>query len=251
MLVHHRLEAAREGVVGEFLAPLDILRRKHVLFMHLEQVADVALRGRADPGHGLLGGRVHLAAERVDLVCHVLLRSRLQRIFQRLVENDALFRVDGQLVDQRVLGGDLVVQRIDEGLEHGRVALERLALGQKLLLLRLLFVVFGRKLRALALEVGSGLLVCRGGDPVLDIEQQRVELFDPLLRLFQRRHRALAALDHLDEALLGGLVSLVEDRLLVLEDADDGVRFRKQFLQVPCKRHVAHAIGAQALHLLP
>jgi hypothetical protein len=83
----------------------------------------------------------------------VLLGGRLQRIFQRLVENDALLGVDGQLVDQRVLRGDLVVERIDEGLEHRGVALQRLAFGQQFLLLRLLLVVFGGELRALAFQL--------------------------------------------------------------------------------------------------
>jgi hypothetical protein len=83
----------------------------------------------------------------------VLLGGRLQRVFQRLVEDDALFGVDGQLVDQRVLRRDLVVERIDEGLEHRGVAFERLAFGQQFLLLGLLFVVFRGQLRALAFKL--------------------------------------------------------------------------------------------------
>ena len=131
----------------------------HVLLVQFEQVADVLLRGGADAGHGLFGGGVDLAAQRVDLVGDVLLRRGLQRILQRLVEHDALLGVDGQLVDQRVLRRDLVVERIDEGLEHRGVAFQRLALGQQLLLLGLLLVVFGGELRALALELGAVLLV--------------------------------------------------------------------------------------------
>ena len=76
-----------------------------------------------------------------------------KRILQRLVEHDALLGIDGQLVDQRVLRGDLVVERIDEGLEHRGVALQRLAFGQQLLLLGLLLVVFGGELGAIAFEL--------------------------------------------------------------------------------------------------
>jgi hypothetical protein len=108
--------------------------------------------------------RVDLAAKRVDLVRHVLLRRGLQRIFQRLVEDDALLGIDGQLVDQRVLRRDLVVERIDEGLEHRGVAFQRLALGEQFLLLGLLLVVLGRQLRALAFQFGAVLLVGRRRD---------------------------------------------------------------------------------------
>ena len=185
MLAHHLVEAAGEGIVGQLLAALDVGGRHHVLLVHFEQVADVLLRGRADAGHGFLGGVVDLAAQRVDLVRDVLLGGGLQRILQRLVEHDALLGIDGQLVDQRVLRGDLVVERIDEGLEHRGVALERLALGQQLLLLGLLLVVFGGQLGAFALELGALLLAGRGGDPVLDVEQQRVQFLDALLHGFQ------------------------------------------------------------------
>src|SRR5262245_49204089 len=62
VLAHHFLEAPGEGVVGELLAALDVAGRHHVLFVHLEQVADVLLRGRADPGHRFFRGGVDLAA---------------------------------------------------------------------------------------------------------------------------------------------------------------------------------------------
>lgn len=40
---------------------------------------------------------------------------------------------------------------------------------------------------------------------------------------------------------------MVEDLLLRLEDADDGVRFRQKLLQIAGQRHVADAVGAHAL----
>ena len=50
-----------------------------------------------------------------------------------------------------------------------------------------------------------------------------------------------------DEAGLGGLVARVEHVLLRLQDADDRVGLRQQFLQIAGQRHVAHAVGAHAL----
>ena len=178
---------------------------------------------------------------------HVLLGGGLQRILQRLVEDDALLGVDGQLVDERRLRGDLVVERIDEGLEHRGVAFQRLALGQKLLLLGLLLVVFGRHLGTLAFQLRAFGLAGRRGDLVLDVEQQRVEFLDALLRGRQGLDGRLAAFDHLAEAGLGRLVALVENVLLRLQDADDGVGLGKQFLEIAGEAHVAHAVGAQAL----
>ena len=78
VLPQHLVEAAGEGIVGELLAALDVGGRDHVLLVHFEQIADVLLRCGADAGHGLLGGGVDLAAQRVDLVGDVLLGGRLQ-----------------------------------------------------------------------------------------------------------------------------------------------------------------------------
>ncbi|MET4686704.1 hypothetical protein ABIA13_001149 [Sinorhizobium fredii] len=50
--------------------------------------------------------------------------------------------------------------------------------------------------------------------------------------------------------LLGRLVALIEDRLLLLEDADDGVGLDEQLLEIAGERHVAHPVGTHALHRL-
>ena len=43
VLLQDFLEAPRKGFVGKFLAALDVLGGKHVLFMHLQQVTNMAL----------------------------------------------------------------------------------------------------------------------------------------------------------------------------------------------------------------
>jgi hypothetical protein len=85
---------------------------------------------------------------------------------------------------------------------------------------------------------------------VFDVEQHRVEFLDALLRRLQLCHRALAALDHLAQAVFRGRVAAVEDVLLVLQDADDRVGLRQQFLQIAGQRHVAHPFRAHPLHAL-
>ncbi len=178
---------------------------------------------------------------------HVLLGSRLQGILERLIENDALLSIDGQLVDQRRLRGNLVVERIHECLEHRRISLERLAFGQQFLLLGLLLVILGGKSRAFGFEVGAGLLVGRCGNAVLDVKQHRVEFFDARLRFFELRHRRLAAVDHLDQARFRCLVAVFENSLLIFQDTDYGVGLGQKLLKIAGKRHVAHAVGAHAL----
>ena len=67
----------RERIVGKLLAALDVLRRQHVFLMHLQKIANVLLRGRADARHGLFRGGIDPASQRVDLVRHILLRRGL------------------------------------------------------------------------------------------------------------------------------------------------------------------------------
>ena len=133
---------------------------------------------------------------------HILLSRCFQRIFQSLVKHDALLGIDGQLVDQGILGSNLVVQTVDKGLEHGRVTFQCLAFGQQFLFLGLLFIIFRGQLRALAFQFSPGRLISRRCDFVFDIHQHRIEFFNPLLRGFQIGNGTLAALDHLQKARL-------------------------------------------------
>ena len=154
-------------------------------------------------------------------------------ILQRLVEYDALFGIDGQLVDQRVLRGDLVVETVNEGLEHRGVTLVSLALGQEFLLLGLLLIIFRCQNRTLAFKLRAGNLVGRGGDLVFDIHQHRVEFLDALLGFLQIGDRCFPPLDHLKQACLRGLVALIENTLLLLQDADNGVGLGEQLCRLP------------------
>ena len=70
------------------------------------------------------------------------------------------------------------------------------------------------------------------------------------MRRFQILHCLGAPVDHRFEAGFRRRVTGFKCRLLALEDADDPVGFRQQFLQIGRQRHIAYTLGTHALHAL-